>query len=188
MNNNVVTIIPNFITQEECSTLNTWVKMAVTNKWLDLGITTGGETGYSGRLTTRLYANRFDSYPDLAYTIQDRIRKQLNLLDTPISIKGGGKHGIVVSNTLPGGDVYHHNDPLEFNDCHVLRCNIITQMADSGAILEVNNNIIQVSQGDLHCYLASKYKHSVTKVTGKHSRILWMFGFQITDTEWENKC
>jgi hypothetical protein len=61
-------------------------------------------------------------------------------------------------------------------------------MADSGAVLTVNNNIINVGQGDLHCYLASKYKHSVTKVTGTSSRILWMFGFQIKDTEWENKC
>jgi len=187
MNDNVVTIIPNFIAQEECTTLNTWVKMAVQNKWLDSGITTGAAS-YNNRLTTRLYADRFDRYPDLAYAIRDRIRKQLGLATTPISIKGGGKHGIVVSNTLPGGDVYHHSDPLEFNGCHVLRCNIITQMAESGAILEVNNNIIQVSQGDLHCYLASKYKHSVTEVTGKHPRILWMFGFQITDTEWENKC
>jgi len=187
MNSNVVTIIPNFITQEECNTLNNWVTAAINNKWLDNGISTGGKI-YHNRLTTRLYADRFDNYPELVYKIRDRIRKQLNLLDTPISIIGGGKHGIVVSNTLPGGDVYLHSDPLEMGGCHVLRCNIITQMADTGAVLTVNDNIIAAGQGDLHCYLASKYKHSVTKVTGKHSRILWMFGFQIKDTEWENKC
>jgi len=188
MNDNVVTIIPNFITQEECNILNTWVKKAIENKWLDSGITTGGKVGYNGRLTTRLYADRFDSYCSLAYKIQERIRKQLSLNIEPISILGGGKHGIVVSNTLPGGDVYYHSDPLEMGGCHVLRCNIITQMADSGAVLTVNNNTINVGQGDLHCYLASKYKHSVTTVTGTSSRILWMFGFQIKDTEWENKC
>jgi len=185
--NNVVTIIPNFITQQECSVLNSWVEKALANSWLDVGITTG-HTVYKNRLTTRMYGSRFDKYPDLAYVIRDRIRKQLNLENVPISILGGGKHGIVVSNTLPGGDVYKHSDPLEFNGRHVLRCNIITQMADAGAILTVNDNVVNVNQGDLHCYLASKYAHSVTQVTGKHSRILWMFGFQITDNDWKTKC
>jgi hypothetical protein len=182
---NVVTIIPNFITLEECDILNTWVKKAIKHKWLDFGVTSGGAV-YSDRLTTRMYGDRFDKYDDLAYVIRDRIRVALNISALPISISGGGKHGIVVSNTFPGGNVYLHSDPKE-NTLEVLRCNIITQMAEAGAVLTVDDKIYDVKSGDLHCYLASKYLHKVSTVTGNRSRVLWMFGFQISDNDWENQ-
>jgi hypothetical protein len=180
---NIVTIIPNFITPEECNLLNQWTKNAVESKWLDVGVTTNSVV-YSSRLTTRMYGHRFDQYPDLAYIIRDRICNLLNIQYLPISIFGGGKHGIVVSNTMPGGDVYLHNDPKE-GEIEVLRCNIITQSAESGAVLTVNDKIYDVGPGDLHCYLASKYPHKVSTVGGNRSRILWMFGFQISESEWE---
>jgi hypothetical protein len=181
-----VTIIPNFITTEECDVLNTWVENAVKQRWLDRGITTGGAR-YSGRLTTRMYANRFDQYDPLAYKIRDRIRKTLNIENLSVSISGGGKHGIVVSYTHPGGDVYLHSDPKE-GKLEVLRCNIITQMAESGAQLTVDGKEYNINRGDLHCYLASKYPHQVSQVAGNTPRILWMFGFQTSDSNWENEC
>jgi hypothetical protein len=179
----VVTIIPNFITEEECNVLNSWVEHAVDLKWLDCGVTTN-KVVYQDRLTTRMYGNRFERYDILAYVIRDRIRVALDIEQLPISTFGGGKHGIVVSNTLPGGDVYLHSDPKE-GDIEVLRCNIITQAAESGAVLTVDDKIYNVGLGDLHCYLASKYLHKVSTVGGHRSRILWMFGFQISDSEWE---
>jgi hypothetical protein len=178
-----VTVIPDFITQEECNILNSWVQKAIDSKWLDCGVTTGG-IKYSNRLTTRMYADRFYQYDDLVYKIRDRICQVLNIQHLPLSTSGGGKHGIVVSNTFPGGDVYLHSDPKEGN-VEVLRCNIITQMAESGAKLTVANKTYDVKLGDLHCYLASKYLHSVSTVGGNISRILWMFGFQISDSGWE---
>jgi hypothetical protein len=179
----IVTVIPNFITAGECDILNTWVQKAIELKWLDCGVTAGG-IKYLDRLTTRMYGNRFDKYDDLAYSIRDRIRNTLSIQNLSISISGGGKHGIVVSNTFPGGDVYLHSDPKEGN-LQVLRCNIITQSAESGGILTVANNAYDVKCGDLHCYLASKYPHKVSTVEGNRSRVLWMFGFQISDSDWE---
>jgi len=179
----IVTIIPDFITSEECDILNQWVKKAINSKWLDCGITTNGAV-YQTRLTTRMYSDRFDQYDDLAYTIRDRICAALNIHNLPISIFGGGKHGIVVSSTLPGGDVYLHSDPKE-GDIEVLRCNIITQSAELGAELTVDNHVYDIKCGDLHCYLASKYSHKVSTVEGNRSRVLWMFGFQISDSDWE---
>jgi hypothetical protein len=179
----IVTIIPNFITPEECDILNRWVYKAIDLKWLDSGITTNGIV-YQDRLTTRLYSNRFEKYDDLAYIIRDRIRTVLKIENLPISMFGGGKHGIVVSNTLPRGDVYLHSDPKE-GLIDVLRCNIITQSAKLGAELTVAGKIYDVKAGDLHCYLASKYPHKVSTVEGDRSRILWMFGFQISDSDWE---
>jgi len=179
----IVTIIPNFITEEECDVLNQWVKKAIESKWLDVGVTTN-RVGYSSRLTTRMYGHRFDKYPDLAYNIRNQICAALDISDLPFSTNGGSKHGIVVSNTLPGGDVYLHSDPKEGN-IEVLRCNIITQSAKSGAKLTIDNNVYDIKCGDLHCYLASKYPHKVSTVEGNRSRVLWMFGFQISDSDWE---
>jgi hypothetical protein len=180
----IVTIIPNFITEEECDVLNQWVKKAIDLKWLDFGITTN-QVVYQGRLTTRMYGHRFNRYPDLTYIIRDRIRAALDISDLPFSTDGGGKHGIVVSNTLPDNDVYQHIDGKE-GDLDLLRCNIISQSAESGAELTVADKFYDVKCGDLHCYLPSKYPHKVSKVGGTRSRVLWMFGFKIKESDWEN--
>lgn len=182
----VVTIIPDFITPQECDVLNCWTENAVKQHWLDCGVTAGG-IKYSSRFTTRMYADRFDQYDPLAYKIRDRISQALNIQHLPISISGGGKHGVVVSYTLPGGDVYLHSDPKE-GKLEVLRCNIITQTAESGAQLTVANKQYDLNGGDLHCYLASKYSHQVSQVQGNNPRILWMFGFQVSSSDWENQC
>jgi len=181
-----VTIIPNFITPDECDILNRWTKKAVDLKWLDFGIT-NNQVVYQSRLTTRMYGHRFDKYPDLAYTIRDQIRAALNIFDLPISTNGGGREGIVVSSTLPGGDVYQHVDGKE-GDLELLRCNIISQAAESGAELTVADKFYDVQCGDLHCYLASKHLHKVSMVSGSRPRTLWMFGFQINESDWENNA
>jgi len=183
---NIVTVIPNFITPQECAELNMWVEKATELKWMDYGITTD-RTVYKNRVTTRFYGNRFEKYPDLAYDIYKRIPIALNMPDLPISTNTSGKHGIVVNNTFPGGDVYEHLDPKE-GELELLRCNIITQMPETGGELTVANKVYDVKCGDLHCYLPSKHRHKVGTVFGNHSRILWMFGFKISDKDWENEC
>lgn len=173
-------VIPNFINQDEINQLNAWVEKGVENKWLDLGKSTNGATNQ--RLTTRMYGHRFN-YPPVAHSIFQRIREQLNFLNTEI-IKNHGKDGIVVSYTKVGGDVYKHRDPSD-GALSALRCNIITQGAEEGGKLFVDGNEINVNVGDLHCYLASDYDHYVTKIEGTKPRILWMFGFAIEKQMWE---
>ena len=168
----------NFLSLQECTQLNSWVKKGVEEKWLDAGISRNSEWSYLDRVTTRNYGDRFN-YPEIAHQIFNKITDYLGLHDAPKSVIGGGKNGIVVSCTFPNGDVYPHKDPME-GEFHVLRCNVMTQAADCGAELFIGNKKIDISVGDLHCYLPSNVEHYVTKVDGNTPRIMWMFGYQVS--------
>jgi hypothetical protein len=173
MNKNVIRK-KHFITPVQCDGLNTWVNQAIQNRWLDSGIDSVGMC--KNRLTTRLYGNRFE-YPQIVHSVFDQITEALALHNLSKSVAGGGRDGVVVSCTYRGGDVYQHTDPME-DECHVLRCNVITQGADSGAKLYIDNEHIDVEVGELHCYLPSALPHYVTAVQGQTPRIMWMFGYK----------
>ena len=168
----------NFLSSQECNALNDWVSLGVENKWLDAGISRGSDWQYKSRLTTRNYGDRFE-YPPLVHQVSNKISNLLGLQDAPKSVVGGGKDGVVVSYTLPTGDVYAHTDPMEDN-LHVLRCNVMTQAADAGAELFIGGKKIDIGVGDLHCYLPSDVEHYVTTAKGNTPRIMWMFGYQIS--------
>lgn len=172
----------NFLTLEECFALNAWVDKGVENRWLDCGISKG-KFGYTKRVTSRLYGNRFE-YPQIVLDISNRIRKFCGV-DSYGLIEGHGRDGIVVSCTLPGGDVYKHKDP-NLGHLHALRCNVMTRKADSGGQLYVNGQNIDIEVGELHCYLASEFEHYVTEVNGVNSRVLWMFGAYVPKEDWES--
>lgn len=174
-------ITPNFISPEECSLLNSWVYEGVDKGWLDSGICIGRRT--NKRLTSRLYGYRF-VYPQIALNLSKRIRNFAGIGTYPI-INGHGRNGVVVSYTKPGGDVYKHKDPKELN-MSALRCNIMTQDAEDGAELFVNDNKVNIKVRDLHCYLASDFEHYVTEVKGNIPRIMWMFGAYVPKEDWEN--
>jgi hypothetical protein len=168
----------NFLSQQECAQLNSWVEEGVEAKWLDAGLSRNPSWSYQDRVTTRNYGDRFE-YPEVVYKIFARITDFLSLHDLPKSVVGGGKDGVVVSCTFPGGDVYPHRDPME-QEFHVLRCNIMTQAADDGAELFIGGHKIDIEVGELHCYLPSYAEHYVTEVKGSTPRIMWMFGYQTT--------
>ena len=177
-----VTIFPKFITQQECEDLNVWTEKAYVNDWLGKGIDSKGKPGADNRYSTRAYPNRFGKYPDLAYSLYDRISTYLGLEGLAKSVANGGKDSIVVNCTLSGGDVFKHVDFMEPNG-HLLRCNILTQAPESGGELYVNDNKVDIQVGDLHCYLVTKYQHTATEVQGNSKRILWMFGYQISESD-----
>lgn len=179
-----VLIFRGFATTEECALLNQWVELGVTRRWLDLGVNRGIDWDYDKRLTTRNYGDRFE-YPDIAHGLFGRITEFLGLNDLRKSVVGRGRDGLVVSYTLPGGDVHPHKDPMEGN-LHVLRCNVMTQAADAGAELFIGGEKIDIGVGDLHCYLPSDVEHYVTEAEGVTPRIMWMFGYQISKPEFSN--
>lgn len=170
-----------FLSSQECEALNDWVNTAVENKWLDVGRTEDAKWSYANRLTTRQYGNRFE-YPAVVHDVFERITEFLDVQHLAKSVVGGGKGGVVVSYTMPNGDVYKHIDPME-GDLHVLRCNVMTQAADAGAELYIGGEKIEVGVGDLHCYLPSDVEHYVTEAKGNTPRIMWMFGYQISKRE-----
>jgi len=172
---------PNFLSSQECKALNDWVMLGVENKWLDVGMSRGSDWKYQSRLTTRKYGDRFE-YPKVVYDVFERITDYLGVHHLAKSIEGGGRNGVVVSYTMPNGDVYKHIDPME-GDRHVLRCNVMTQSADAGAELFIGGKKINIGVGDLHCYLPSDVEHYVTTAEGNTPRVMWMFGYQISKRE-----
>ena len=176
----MVEITRNFLSPAECAELNAWVDLGVANKWLDAGVDRGSDWSYTNRLSTRRYGDRF-VYPPLVEQIARRIAELKGLQFEPRATNGGGRNGVVVSCTLPGGDVYEHTDPMEQGGRDVLRCNVMTRAADAGGELHVTGEQIDVAVGDLHCYVASKEPHFVTEVQGETSRVLWMFGWGVKE-------
>jgi hypothetical protein len=179
----------NFIDQETCDKINAWVDEGVEKKWLDKGVSRGSGWEYDKRYTTRGYPDRFE-YTPILYEVYDKITNFLELENTPKSVHGGGKNGLVISCTFPGGDVYKHIDPMEnilmIPPLHVLRCNILTRKADVGAELYINDQHVDIEVGELHCYLPSSVEHYVTEAQGNTSRVMCMFGYQMSEPDFEN--
>jgi len=175
--------VQNFFSPEECAALNTWADDGVEKKWLDKGMSRGA-LGYPRRVTSRGYANRYE-YPQLVRGLSDRVRKFCGVSEHPL-IVGHGRDGVVVSCTLPGGDVYPHTDPLSVEGLATLRCNVMTRAPESGGSLFVGGKELPVMVGELHCYLASEHTHLVTSVGGQVSRVLWMFGAHVPADDWES--
>jgi hypothetical protein len=173
----------NFLSPEECSTLNSWVMKAIDNKWLDQSLSRGDWT-YKKRLTTRMYGDRFE-YPQFVLDISNKIRSFCGISSYDI-VEGHGRDGVLCSCTFDGGDVYLHADGLTEKGLYVLRCNVVTQAPDSGGKLYVADELVDVEAGELHCYLASGFAHEVTSVEGNTPRILWMFGAAVPYEDWEN--
>jgi hypothetical protein len=168
---------PNFLSKEKCKLLNEIAILGVKSGWIGPGITKetwGTSFSYRQRLTSRMYMND-KKYPLIVYEISNQIQEFLNIKNYPV-IHGHGSEGIVTSVTFPGGNVYKHMDPRSKEGLATFRCNILTQSAESGGKLYINNVFRDISVGDLHCYYASEESHYVTAVEGNTSRILWMFG------------
>ena len=177
-----IEIYRNFATQEEINALNEWVELGVKNKWLDLGI--DGKNNTTRRLTSRMYGHMYE-YPQVVMDVSKKIRTFVGVESYPL-ITGHGKNGVVVSYTYSGGDVYKHKDPKSFDGLSTLRCNILTQKADTGGVLYVDGQRIDIEVGDLHCYLVSEHEHWATEVEGKTPRIMWMFGAHVPAEDWNS--
>lgn len=175
--------LKNFITPEECAALNAWTDEGVKNKWLDLGISRKN-FGYTYRVTSRLYPERFE-YPQFVRDLSERVRAFCGVSSYGL-IEGHGRDGVVVSCTFPGGDVYAHRDPPGPNGLATLRCNIMTRAADSGCVLTVGGQVLDIEVGELHCYMVSDHVHSATPVEGVTSRVMWMFGAHVPSEDWNS--
>lgn len=174
--------IQNFISNYEAEQLNQWVDTTTSKQQLTKGIIST-ELGYQYRFTSRFNPEKYE-YPELVYNINRRIRKEINIENSPI-IRNHGKDGIVVSNTLVGGNLFPHTDLMVYEGLHILRCNILTRKPKRGGILKFEGKEIEIEPLELHCYLASKYMHEVSTVEEGPSRILWMFGGCIKEEDWE---
>lgn len=183
-----VRVLPKFLSEDECSQLNSWVDQGL-GEGLLVGAPDGNDlTDYSHtsdkRLSTRKTPpTKLKNYPACVFSIQKRIESNFNLTNLKTS-RNGGLRGIIVNCTFPGGDIWEHIDPMEDRNApdpslHTLRFNVITQLPEQGGELFVNGHKIELCVGDLHGYLVTKHPHYVTKNTGNVNRICWLFGYQL---------
>ena len=181
-----VKVIKNFVRRDELNILNIWtLQNFVDNpQWY----TDAGMDLYKNktRFTTRL-ANDvahikngvYIDYPKTSYGIQNRIVDffRLQSCKKPPSFVDGIVNGI----GFDGGSICSHIDPIYFDDTHTLHCNVISQKSDIGGVTIIENVEYDIDEGDLLCYIVSKHYHEVTPTVGNKNRILWVFGFCITD-------
>jgi hypothetical protein len=177
-----VKIYKNFLTKEECQELTNLAFQGLKDGWFQKGYDEGH------KITSKRYSNRMTminhEYPEKILEINRRIKETLGLQNKPI-IADHGKDGIVISISFEEGDVYSHKDPRSNDGLITYRCNILTQAAESGAQLYVEEELIEVEEGDLHCYAVSELEHRVTAIEGKTPRIMFMFGAHLTEQELE---
>ena len=175
----------NFLNEDDCNSLNKWTDFAAENEILGKGLHPKLVNGlnYTKRLNTRKFSDS-TVYPEIVYKIYDNITEFLNLHHLPRGVAGGGRDGVVVSLTYPGGDLHEHVDPKEPHG-EVLRCNILTRKPTSGGVLYVNDHKVNLEVGELHCYLPSMLPHRFTEVSGDISRVMWMFSYQISLEQFE---
>lgn len=173
----------NFITPEECAELNAWVDEGLKKNWLGAGFNRG-EFGYSKRFTSRMCADRYE-YPEIVRAISARTREFCGVSSYGL-IEGHGRDGVVVTCTYTGGDVFAHHDPRSAEGLATLRCNILTRAADNGGVLHLEGKPRPLEVGELHCYLASEHRHSVSEVEGNTSRVMWMFGAHVPKEDWDS--
>ena len=171
-----------FLTQEECDALNAWALQGVTNGWVSTGTSSVGLT--RNRLTSRMYGYRFTT-PKIVKDVSKKVRSHVGVSTYPI-IGKHGRDGAVVTCTYDGGDVHIHRDPRNFPKLATLRCNVMTQKPESGGVLHIENEAVEIDVGDLHCYLVSEHPHYVTTVSGEIPRILWMFGACVPADDWNS--
>ena len=187
-----VTVVKNYLDVASCEELNRWVLEAISQGKIGTGITIpeGGHWTTSERIeapqryTSRMYSDNYE-YPSLVGAIFARIKEELKLKNAAVS-SNGGKNGVVVSCTYPGGDVHKHKDPKEGAGVSLLRVNILSKSAQSGGAIHVEDSVFNLQQGDMMTYLVDEYEHYVEPVGGDDPRIMWMFGLLIPKHLWES--
>lgn len=186
-----VAVVRNYLDTASCEILNQWVIDAVAQDKIGLGITTPPGAHYTQpervtakhRFTSRMYSGNY-VYPALVTDIFTRIKTELNLKNAAVSTNGG-RDGVVVSCTYPGGDVYKHLDPKEGSGVSLLRVNILSKAADSGGLIHVEDSTFSLQPGDMMAYLVDEYEHLVEPVESGGPRIMWMFGLLLPKHLWE---
>lgn len=186
----IVNVVRNYLDSDKCDLLNAWVRGNISRGNIKNGITRNKNNQVNitpFRYTTRTSQNY--EYPQLVRDIHKQIETEFDLTKWAERKHPQGKDGVVVSATMPNGDVYKHKDPVDAQEpIHVLRCNILTSET-KGGLIWVNGESYQLKRGDMMQYLVSKYEHSVEKVIGQDGdlRIMWMFGWYVDGDEWESR-
>jgi len=180
----MIRILKNFLSNDEIKSLNNWCLNNYTENFFN-GTTMDPRYPRS-RLTTRSngYNTKNINYPKESYQIQ---KKLLNALDIKNPLYPPPFcNGIVNGIGFEPGSIFCHIDPIYFKDTFTLHCNFITQKSADGGVTIIEGVPYDVDESDCLCYVVSNLKHEVLPIIGTTPRILWCFGFCITQNELKN--
>jgi len=153
-----------FINEKEINDLCYWID---NNKKHFVNANMGGN-----RVTSRFVDTL--QYPQIAYTIKDRIEEKLNIKNF---------NYMAASCAYPEDYCYLHKDPKKQNH-HTLHCNLFLSTVDGGeAYIQktpTEENIIPFTKGTMLCYCVSKTYHG-SKPLMKGERKMWVYNFSIKD-------
>lgn len=172
--------IKDFVTAQEAQELTSWVLQNHDQPYF-LDANMGGT-----RKTTRYSTHSDFEYPAAAHKVRKRVIDTLNLHENEkYGFRPPFKDGVVASYAPPGDVCYEHIDPIWHAGFHTLHCNIVTQAPDAGGVVIVEGTPFEMQERELFCYLVSRDRHEITEVVGSKARCMWVFGFCITDDDWQ---
>ena len=92
--------------------------------------------------------------------------------------------GRVLSLIETGGFIHAHTDAYHPQHgqpagCHHLRCNIVGQLSHPSARPVIEGEALDVADGDLWCFLASKWRHETRPLVGAAPRVVCGFGWTV---------
>ena len=181
-----IKINKNFITYDEVKILNKWTSNHYKEPYFC--DPTMNHDNHQTRFTTRHaynrskdYQNYIIKYPKEVYDIQKRLIEYIRVKEDQIIPFPSFNDGIVTTVAFSPGSCVEHVDPIYYNNTYTLHCNFITQNSEHGGITYIEGVPYETDERDLIMYVASDLKHRVTAIDGKTPRILWVYGFCLSD-------
>jgi len=166
-------IYKSFLNKKECDVLSSWIIANKDNSFFK-NANMGGI-----RLTTR-YSSDF-IFPKESYEVKEKIINKLKLKNFYLP---DFKDGMVASYAEPGDTCYNHKDPVWKKDRKTLHCNIKLSDSEGGNPI-IKDKKINLKKGDMWIYPVSEVFHGSDLVTGTLPRTLWIFGFCITQEDYD---
>lgn len=175
-----VRVVKKYVKSEILDELNSWTLSNYRCPYFSetIGMNSGGT-----RYTTRQCVNRnrdwlFD-YPSVVYDLQKRICDDFCVENEPVAPIG--KNGIVTGIGFKNDYIKEHTDPIWIENTETVHFNLISQKSNTGGVTIIEDNSYDIDEGDLLVINVSKHKHKVSKTFGNIPRILYVFGFCLTN-------
>jgi hypothetical protein len=171
MQNKKYYIFKNFISEEECEILSSWILENFETK----NFTVPPHKG-TNRKSTRL--SKLVEYPKIAFEIQERINQEIPNTINSKKIKYVPKfpNGMYASYGYENDVCLTHKDPIYIPKTTTYHFNVILSDYENGKLI-IENEILDLEKKDGVLYSVSEMEHSTTKLTGKNPRLFWCFGY-----------
>jgi hypothetical protein len=164
-------IFKNFISNEECEILSSWILENFETTNFKDSIHPGTK-----RKSTRL--NKSVEYPINAFEIRERINLEIIKSINPKQLNYVPKFpsGMYASYGYEDDICLTHKDPIYIPNTTTYHFNIILSDYEDGKLI-IENEILDLEKKDGILYPVSSMLHSTTKLTGEKPRLFWCFGY-----------